>query len=480
MNRYFGHHTLEGEWHALLPRYVMLEDRVRGARVLDIGCGSGLGSSLLLEMGAKAVDAVDHRPGVLELARMKHAKQGLDFHVMLWEELDFPEGTFDLITCLDPNSPVTDPNLLREVRRLLKPHGQYVCAIERSPLKGMEALLPRYGYTETAERIELNEVATSKVPQVGELKRHFSSVFTLRQRPLYSFIFDAAEASEQTSSLPLERDEQEEEEVKPPQQSDSAAERSEPQDAKDDDASRPESASPQVARHAFYNEESEAAAVELWFCGEQDVKTPGALEVRLPYYRLMERLQHQVQALQARQRESSQQSFDELLEEGNPAALIEDASRTMEISRPFESEITQVKTRPLRPASGAAAKVVQSEQLDAHISALGALTRRVQTDFERVLFDAQSALDARHAHLDVLLDLHAKQVTNAQLQSHVSRLEAQLERITAERNHLLTERDVARAAHQGFQDAFEQEITSPRHDDAPDPVAEEDAHHESE
>ena len=65
MNRYFGLHTLEGEWHALLPRYVLLAERVQGRRVLDIGCGTGIGSSLLLELGAEMVDAIDHRPAVL-------------------------------------------------------------------------------------------------------------------------------------------------------------------------------------------------------------------------------------------------------------------------------------------------------------------------------------------------------------------------------------------------------------------------------
>ena len=38
---------------------------------------------------------------------------------MFPESLDFPNASFDLIVCLDPASPVTDPNLLREVRRLL-------------------------------------------------------------------------------------------------------------------------------------------------------------------------------------------------------------------------------------------------------------------------------------------------------------------------------------------------------------------------
>src|SRR5690554_3992476 len=99
MNRYFGLHTLEGEWHSLLPRYLLLAERVVGRRILDIDCGTGIGSSLLLELSAEHVDAIDYRPAVLEVARMKHAKPGLDFHVMFWEELDFDDHSFDMVIC---------------------------------------------------------------------------------------------------------------------------------------------------------------------------------------------------------------------------------------------------------------------------------------------------------------------------------------------------------------------------------------------
>ena len=59
MNRYFGLHTLEGEWHATLPRYLFVAERAAGRKVLDIGAGSGLGASLLMELGAAQVDAED-------------------------------------------------------------------------------------------------------------------------------------------------------------------------------------------------------------------------------------------------------------------------------------------------------------------------------------------------------------------------------------------------------------------------------------
>ena len=206
MNRYFGLHTLEGEWHALLPRYLLLAGRVEGLRILDIGCGSGIGSSLLLELGARAVDAIDHRPAVLELARMKHAKEGLDFHVMFWEELDFEDDTFDLVLCLDPSSPVTDPNLIQEVQRVLKPDCAYVCAIERKPIDGLEVLLPRYGYAEAAETVDVHPHA-ARPPQVGVLQSSFEHTSCVLQRPSLSFVFEPADP-EQSDATPLERDDQ--------------------------------------------------------------------------------------------------------------------------------------------------------------------------------------------------------------------------------------------------------------------------------
>src|SRR6056297_2037502 len=143
MNRYFGTHTLEGEWHSLLPRYLLLGERIAGSRVLDVGCGTGIGSSLLLELGAESVHGIDHRPEVLQLAKVKHDKQGLDFHVMFWEELNFPDDHFDMVVCLDPASPITDPHLLMEVRRVLCAGGEYICALERTKVSGLEEILPR-------------------------------------------------------------------------------------------------------------------------------------------------------------------------------------------------------------------------------------------------------------------------------------------------------------------------------------------------
>lgn len=432
MNRYFGHHTLEGEWHALLPRYMMLEDRIQGAHILDIGCGSGLGSSLLLELGASAVDAIDHRPGVLELARMKHAKEHLDFHVMLWEELDFDDDSFDLILCLDPSSPVTDPNLLREVRRVLKPGGQYICAIERSTSQGMEALLPRYGYAEITEHIELYE-QSGRVPQVGELSRHFEQVYTLQQRPRYSFLFETVK--ENDSSLPA------------------PSEEAAPEEEGATSESSVDTGQLERIYTEFHTPSQESASVELWFCGEQGFVQPTNVEVRLPYYKLIERLQHQVHVLQARQREQNKESFDELLDAGSDA--YDDTTRTVELERPFDKEITQVKQRPLSQQPGIK-QSIQLDQLDAQIQSLESLHRRVRTDFERILFDAQSSLDERQGYIDTMLQHQSAQ--QAQLFAKIAQLESDLQKVTDERNSLLAQKEASYIVEKALDEAIQDDL----------------------
>jgi ubiquinone/menaquinone biosynthesis C-methylase UbiE len=295
MNRYFGLHTLEGEWHALLPRYVLLSERVVGRRVLDIGCGTGIGSSLLLELGAEMVDAIDHRPAVLELGRMKHAKPGLDFHVMFWEELDFPDGTFDVVVCMDPASPVTDPSLLQEVQRVLKPGGEYVCAVERSMLPGIESVLPRYGYAESGEKIDLFRTSP-RVPQIGELQEQFKHVQSVVQRPMLTFVFDSGTESGDS--------------VRKVDDGENAG-------AWIQAAPNADSGRWVPSDHRLCANEAETGAVSIFFCSQEQCPPPPLAEVHLPYYSLVERLGQVINDLQTapmRELGDDQSVFDELIE----------------------------------------------------------------------------------------------------------------------------------------------------------------------
>lgn len=64
-----------------LARYQFAADHVRGKIVLDVACGTGYGSALLKDRGAKRVVAVDVSPEAIEFATSHYATAGLDFLV---------------------------------------------------------------------------------------------------------------------------------------------------------------------------------------------------------------------------------------------------------------------------------------------------------------------------------------------------------------------------------------------------------------
>lgn len=96
-----SHHRADGRW-------------------LDIGCGAGSLMQLAHEYGFKpeGIELTPVRRGVAE------ELTGLTVHGRPVEELDFPDGIFDVISLIDVFSHLTDPSAtLRELARILAPDG---------------------------------------------------------------------------------------------------------------------------------------------------------------------------------------------------------------------------------------------------------------------------------------------------------------------------------------------------------------------
>jgi SAM-dependent methyltransferase len=71
--------------------------RLRGARVLDLGCGTGRHALALARAGAR-VSGVDISEGMLAAARAKDAAERVDFRRILpGRPLPFPSGRFDAV-----------------------------------------------------------------------------------------------------------------------------------------------------------------------------------------------------------------------------------------------------------------------------------------------------------------------------------------------------------------------------------------------
>lgn len=126
--------------HALNPaRLAYVAERVplRGARVLDVGCGAGLLSEALAKSGAQVV-AIDLAPDLIKVAKLHRLESGIDvdYRLQSAEALagEMPGG-FDAITCMEMLEHVPDPgSILAACAALLKPGGRlFVSTLNRTP-----------------------------------------------------------------------------------------------------------------------------------------------------------------------------------------------------------------------------------------------------------------------------------------------------------------------------------------------------------
>ena len=126
--------------HDLNParlRYVADRVALRGARVLDVGCGAGLLSEALAGEGAD-VTALDLSPELIDVAKLHLLESGrkVDYRLVSVEELarDMP-AAFDAVTCMEMLEHVPDPgSVLRACADLLAPGGSlFVSTLDRTP-----------------------------------------------------------------------------------------------------------------------------------------------------------------------------------------------------------------------------------------------------------------------------------------------------------------------------------------------------------
>ena len=125
---------------------------IEGARWLDVGCGTGVFTQLILDVGAPStVVAVDPTPAQIHHARLQPVGQRAEFHLADAQSLPFQDGAFDIVASALVLNFIPDRALaLRHMRRVARSDGvvagyvwDYV--VERSPTSFLRMGLRQIG-----------------------------------------------------------------------------------------------------------------------------------------------------------------------------------------------------------------------------------------------------------------------------------------------------------------------------------------------
>ena len=110
-----------------LERYKFAISRIKpGQRLLDIACGAGYGTAILLRHGCKVI-GVDYNNEAIANARIIRMHNGFIKANAL--ELPFSDNSFDAVVSFETIEHVKDGNqFLSEMYRVLRPDGIFICS----------------------------------------------------------------------------------------------------------------------------------------------------------------------------------------------------------------------------------------------------------------------------------------------------------------------------------------------------------------
>jgi O-antigen biosynthesis protein len=168
-------HLMESEHRG---RYLWAASLAADLDVIDAGCGTGYGSEILAEAGARRVVGVDISQEAIDCASSASSHARTEFSLGSLHALPFDDASFDLAVCFEVIEHVEDqPLAIRELRRVLRPGG--VLAISS----------PNRDVYPPGNPHHVHEYVPQELEQA--LREDFANVRLFRQSPwLTAAIFD--------------------------------------------------------------------------------------------------------------------------------------------------------------------------------------------------------------------------------------------------------------------------------------------------
>jgi ubiquinone/menaquinone biosynthesis C-methylase UbiE len=123
--------------HVIAAEFERLGGRIEGGKVLELGCGRGVGGEIILDrFGAAQVELIDIDPAMVERARRRLAgRERTRVSVGDATRLDAPDEIFDAVFDFGAIHQIPDwPAAVAEVHRVLKPDAHFFFEEVASPL----------------------------------------------------------------------------------------------------------------------------------------------------------------------------------------------------------------------------------------------------------------------------------------------------------------------------------------------------------
>lgn len=136
------------EWVSHKNRYEFACKRIGGKMVLDAACGTGYGSQMMLDAGAKKVVGIDLDEDALSYAISNY---GAEFKLMDMTETGFGDNTFEVIVCFAAIGAAPDTQkFFDEIKRILRPKGTFIVSaavLGKSTMENRRLLRLSHHYT---------------------------------------------------------------------------------------------------------------------------------------------------------------------------------------------------------------------------------------------------------------------------------------------------------------------------------------------
>jgi SAM-dependent methyltransferase len=114
-------------------RYIFAGEYVSGKDVLDVACGTGVGTSFLRGAGARSAWGLDIDPGAIAYAKERYPE--CKFAQSDATDLCLPDGSIDVVVCFETLEHIKDQRkFLMECQRVLRPGGTFICSTPNKPV----------------------------------------------------------------------------------------------------------------------------------------------------------------------------------------------------------------------------------------------------------------------------------------------------------------------------------------------------------